>query len=430
MRSCSVDPSVAVASPDLRGTDTTAAAAIAEDALALRARGLVDRRTRLVRPFFEAEAGRIAGLCHRLAERFLRGARLIAIGQSPAARSDVSHIAVEFVHPVIVGKRALPALGVTAAGGPIAAQLALLAQPADIVVAFVEAQEQREDIAGAIAAARQLGCLTVAFAPVGAEWECSPPGDDSFLAQEIVETLYHVLWELVHVFFEHQGLLDAGHGMTHAAGASSFLYPFLAREEHDLERVLDDVERSVITKAEEVTSLRVRSFDESAPALYAAARTLRGCFESRRALLVFGNGGSATDAMDAAADYRFPPMGWRPRQTVDLTEDSSILTAIANDIGPDAIFARQIIAYGRAGDVAMAFTTSGNSRNIIQALAEARRRSLGTIAFVGYDGGEIAARQLADHVILVPSQYIPRIQEAQATMHHVLRELTETEASL
>jgi D-sedoheptulose 7-phosphate isomerase len=412
-------------SPDLREPDADAPRTIGDEALAALARSLVDKRTQVVRPFFEAEAGRIARLCHRMAERFVRGARLIAIGQSPAARSDVCHIAVEFVHPVIVGKRALPALGVTASGGPITAQLALLARPADIVVAFADSSAPRDDIGAAIAAARQAGCLTVAFEPMGAEWECAPPTDDSFLAQEIVETLYHVLWELVHVFFEHQGLLEGSQRATHAAGASSFLYPFLAREEHDLERVLDDVARSVVMKSEEVTSLRQRAFDESAPAVYAAARTVRAAFARGGALLVFGNGGSATDAMDAAADYRFPPSGWTRRPTMDLTEDSGILTAIANDIGPDAIFARQIIAYGRTGDVAMAFTTSGNSRNIIQALAEARRRSVGTIAFVGYDGGEIAARQLADHVILVPSQYVPRIQEAQATMHHVLRELVE-----
>jgi len=73
----------------------------------------------------------------------------------------------------------------------------------------------------------------------------------------------------------------------------------------------------------------------------------------------------------------------------------------------------------------MMFTTSGSSRNLIQSLGEARRRGLATIAFVGYDGGEIAARALADHVIIVPSQYIPRIQEAQATAHHSIRELVE-----
>jgi D-sedoheptulose 7-phosphate isomerase len=231
---------------------------------------------------------------------------------------------------------------------------------------------------------------------------------------------------LVHVFFEHQGLLEgSGGGTTHDAGASSFLYPFLARQETDLDGVIADVRRSVISKADEVTALRVRTIAESGAALVAAARAARKAFDAGGALLVFGNGGSATDAMDAAADYRFPPAGWTARPTLDLTEDSAILTAIGNDVGIDSIFARQIIAYGRPTDVAMAFTTSGNSRNVIQALGEARQRRLTTIAFVGYDGGEIAARQLADYMIIVPSQYIPRIQEAQATAHHIVRELVE-----
>ena len=84
-----------------------------------------------------------------------------------------------------------------------------------------------------------------------------------------------------------------------------------------------------------------------------------------------------------------------------------------------------MIAYGRPGDVAFALSTSGSSANIVEALAEARRRGLATIACVGYDGGRIEAERLADHVIVTPSQHIPRIQEAQASAYHVLRELVE-----
>ena len=82
-----------------------------------------------------------------------------------------------------------------------------------------------------------------------------------------------------------------------------------------------------------------------------------------------------------------------------------------------------MIAHGRAGDVLLALSTSGNSLSVLDALAEARRRELVTIAFVGYDGGRVAAERLADHIIVTPSQHIPRIQEAQATAYHVLREL-------
>ena len=111
------------------------------------------------------------------------------------------------------------------------------------------------------------------------------------------------------------------------------------------------------------------------------------------------------------------------RPAIDLTEDPAILTAIANDIGPEAIFSRQLIAYSAAGDGLLAFSTSGNSRNVIEALAEARRRRLVTIAMVGYDGGAIAGERLADHVVVTRSEHIPRIQEAQASAYHSLRAL-------
>ncbi|MDQ5832790.1 MAG: phosphoheptose isomerase, partial [Actinomycetota bacterium] len=93
-------------------------------------------RTQANDSFFEAESGRLAQLCHRMAERFARGGRLIAVGRTPAARSDARHVAVEFVHPVIVGKRALPALALAGEGGPLAGQIELAAEPGDIVIAF------------------------------------------------------------------------------------------------------------------------------------------------------------------------------------------------------------------------------------------------------------------------------------------------------
>jgi D-sedoheptulose 7-phosphate isomerase len=130
--------------------------------------------------------------------------------------------------------------------------------------------------------------------------------------------------------------------------------------------------------------------------------------------------------MDAVADLRLPPARWPARAALDLTEDPAIITAIANDVGEDAIFSRQIIAQGREDDTLLAFSTSGGSRNVLAALAEARQRRLLTVALVGYGGGRIAAEGLADHVIITRSEHIPRIQEAQASAWHVLRELLET----
>jgi D-sedoheptulose 7-phosphate isomerase len=420
-----------------------------------RAAASVDRLDTLVAAradagarFFEAEAGRLASLCHLMAERFARGGRLVAFGASAADHSDVRHVAVEFVHPVIVGKRALPAFGVEPG------EAALLLAPEDIAIVFGAGEENQ----GAVFAARERGCLTLGFAPVGAEWTLIPPTGDPLVAQELVETTYHVLWELVHVFFEHRGLLAGRDAREHHdAGASSFLYPFLAEEETDLGAVLDDVRASIAAKARETAVLRAQTVRDGREALVAAAVALRARLDAGGMLLALGNGGSATDAMDAVADLRTPPepphavegrrnhaLGgpavprrprrtagsapgrrWPARRALDLTADPAILTAIANDVGTEAIFARQVIAYGGAGDALLALSTSGNSTNVIAALAEARRRGLATVALVGYDGGRVAADGLADHVIVTRSEHIPRIQEAQATAWHVLRELIE-----
>jgi D-sedoheptulose 7-phosphate isomerase len=352
-----------------------------------RVEALLERRIEANAVFFAAEATRIAELCGELAERFVRGGRLLAVGGSPQAWSDARHVAVEFVHPVIVGKRALPALALQPD------EVDALAEPDDTVISFEPLR-------------------------VG-EWLFEPPSDDPFVRQELCETLYHVVWELVHVFFEHLGGSAAG------AGDSAFLYPFLEQRASDLHAVVEDVARSVLMKAEEVGQLREQTIREGREELEAAARDVRERLDEGGTVLAFGNGGSATDAMDLVADLRAAPQGWPARRALDLADDAAILTALANDIGPDVLFARQVIAYGRPGDVAVALSTSGNSANIVEALAEARRRGLLTVAFVGYDGGRVAAERLADHVVVTRSQHIPRIQEAQASAYHALRELVE-----
>ena len=335
-----------------------------------------------------------------MAERFAAGGRLIAAGSSPAGRSDARHVAVEFVHPVIVGKRALPAIGLAGEGGPLAAQIALTVEPGDIFMPFdAEALEAPGDVLTIVASI--------------------PRPDDPFVRQEIVETRYHLLWELVHVFFEHRG---AAPGATRARRRSCT--PSSTRARPDVDAVLADVAASVRMKSAEVAELREQTLREGADALMVgrrgAARALRGRRAAARA-----RQRRLGDRRDGRGGRLPPPAagGWLPRPVLDLTEDAAILTALANDIGVEAVFARQVIAHGRPGDALLAISTSGGSGNVLAALAEARRRGMATIALVGYDGGEIAAGGLADHVVVTRSQHIPRIQEAQASAYHVLREL-------
>ncbi|HET6340895.1 MAG TPA: SIS domain-containing protein [Gemmatimonadota bacterium] len=304
-------------------------------------------------------------------------------------------MAVRFVHPAVVGRRALPAIALSRESGDLGRQIELFAKSEDIIIGF-EADDDSAT-AAALSSARERGCLTIAFERVGAEWEFVPPTADAFVRQELVETLYNVVWELTGVFFE-----------QHA----------------DVRAVLDDVRRSILVKSEEVGELRERMLAESGAQIEAAARSLRDVFDAGGQLLVMGSGGCATGAMDLVADFRAAPQRWPARRAIDLSEDAGILTAIASDIGPDAIFARQVIAHGRRGDALVALSTD-DSRSVTFALEEARRRGLHTIAMLRDDGGLATAEGLADHLVATRSENVLRVQEVQASARHVLRELVE-----
>jgi D-sedoheptulose 7-phosphate isomerase len=174
--------------------------------------------------FFAAQADRIAAACWAMARRFHQGGRLLAFGNGACA-TDAQHVAVEFVHPVIVGKRALPALALTndsaalsgardADGVDFARQLALLVRPRDMAIGF-SPDGQCSNVRAALQEAHRRGLLALGlaggdggqFAEAGLDFCFVVQSHDPLVVQETHETLYHILWELVHVFFEHEGLL-------------------------------------------------------------------------------------------------------------------------------------------------------------------------------------------------------------------------------
>jgi D-sedoheptulose 7-phosphate isomerase len=181
-------------------------------------------------------------------------------------------------------------------------------------------------------------------------------------------------------------------------------------------------------KAQDDANLRARVAREESEQIVSASRAIYDRVQQGGKLILFGNGGSATDANDWAIDCVMPPAGYRPIPAVSLSMEPANLTAIANDVGIEVVFLRQIIAQARPEDVAIAISTSGGSRNLILALEEARKRGLLTVALLGYDGGEILRRNLADFPLIVRSDYIPRIQEVQASIYHVIRETLEVMA--
>jgi D-sedoheptulose 7-phosphate isomerase len=205
------------------------------------------------------------------------------------------------------------------------------------------------------------------------------------------------------------------------------LYPFLYADESDVDAVLEQVRRSTVDKAREITALRETVFTRDAGRLTACAHDMADRFTAGGRLLTFGNGGSSTDSQDLAALFLSPAGDAPPLPAFGLTNDIAVVTALSNDIGFDVVFSRQIAAVGRPGDIAVGLSTSGNSGNLLRAFDEAARRGLLTVGIAGYDGGKMAELDSIDHLFVVPSPSVHRIQEAQTTLYHVLWELTVTE---
>ncbi|MDQ6773446.1 MAG: SIS domain-containing protein [Candidatus Dormibacteraeota bacterium] len=392
--------------------------------------------------FFDEQAPALASACWGMARRFHKGGTLVILAPPGPSFSDAQHNAVEFIHPVLVGKRALPAVSVGDRR-----QLELLAGPDDV----------RMEIS-------RLG-----FSVEGETFAVAT--DDHLVAQEVIETAYHELWELVHVFFEHEGLLAEGctdevcltcgdvalpAAVVHVSGTAALVrtaqgeeeadvtlvapvtpgelllvhggvalervkpidqfaqefYPFLTNEAVDVPAVLADVAQSVRLKWADVAALRREADQES---IAAALDALRTRVAAGARVLTFGNGGSATDSADLASDLMAIGV-----PALDLAGEPAVVTAIANDVGFEEVFARQVIALGRAGDVAVGVSTSGRSGNVTRALRQAKRQGLTTIALAGYGGGDWRAEPALDHLLATSSTYIPRIQEAQATIYHSL----------
>ena len=167
---------------------------------------------------------------------------------------------------------------------------------------------------------------------------------------------------------------------------------------------------------------RVRGMD-LAPVV-AASEAIRAALANGRQVLAFGNGGSAADAQHLTTElvgrFQKDRVGYA---AVPLTADASLLTSVANDYGFERIFARQIDALGRSGDVAFALSTSGTSPNVVRALEAARDKGLRTIALTGRDGG--AAGRIAEIHINVPDSVTARVQEVHITLIHAICELVE-----
>lgn len=312
-----------------------------------------------------------------LAGAFDRGGRLLAVGAGRGV-ADARHVAVEFLHPVIVGKRALPAaVGADRVG------------PDDVVVGI------------AYGGAAVVGPVDIAITdqPVPrARHLIELPRDQPYAAKEAALAAYHVLWELVHLFLQDGPSGGAGGGDLDA------LYPMLSSGASSKEATIAAAVESTELKLADTTVLRAQSLAENDAQVDVAANLLAAA----PTVFTFGNGGSASDADDLA--LALAPKGW------SLTGDVATVTALANDVSFDVVFARQLVTLARPGDAVVALSTSGTSPNILAGLRQAKQLGLGTIGLAGYDGGDMAAADL-DVCCVVRSTSIHRIQESYVTLY-------------
>ena len=206
------------------------------------------------------------------------------------------------------------------------------------------------------------------------------------------------------------------------------LYPFLYSDTSDLSAVLTQVRDSTVAKAQEIGELRRTVAVRDGARLAECARQAAARFGAGGRLFAFGNGGSATDAQQLATLFLNPgPIEGQatpPLPAFGLANDTSVVTALCNDIGVEVVFARQLAAFGGRNDIAVGLSTSGNSGNLLRAFDEASRRGMLTVGLAGYDGGKMAELDSIDYLFVAPSTSIHRIQEAQTTIYQVLWELT------
>lgn len=392
------------------------------------------------------DAASVASACHDMAVRFARSGKLLAFGNGGPS-TDAQHVSVEFVHPVIVGKRALPALSLVTDAATLmgvarrhgfdavfAHPLGLLGTADDIALGISSDGECRNVLRG-LEAAHEAGMLTVALVggdggPIAqsaaVDHVVVVRSDDPHVVKEVHVTAYHVLWELVHVFLEQPGLLDADAARdTQPAGGVEGLYPFLYAGTTSMEAVRKQTARSTAEKALEIVALRDTVAEAESEALAACADDLAQAFAAGGKLMSFGNGGSSSDAQEVAQSFLDPAgPGTRPLPALCLTNDIAVITALSNDIDFEVIFARQVRAFGKPGDVVMGLSTSGNSPNIMRAFDEAKRMGMTTVGLAGNEGGQMRQVDTVDHLFVVPSASVHRIQEVQTTLYHILRELT------
>lgn len=202
------------------------------------------------------------------------------------------------------------------------------------------------------------------------------------------------------------------------------LYPFLHGKAQDPASLDQALMRSIDGKARDSRDVGQRFFGTQGTALLAAAKALAGVYRRGGRLLVMGNGGSSCDAAHVAVEFLHPVTAGRPAlPALNLATDMAMVSAVANDVGFEHVFVRQILAHAKSGDALFGISTSGNSANLLAGFAKAKEMGLVTIGFAGGDGGAMKTAGAVDHCLVVPSSSVHRIQETHVAAYHILWDL-------
>lgn len=211
---------------------------------------------------------------------------------------------------------------------------------------------------------------------------------------------------------------------------SRSFYPFLHADVREPQALMEELRFSLLEKARESVEVKSKFFEDNKDTILAAALVMAKAFHRGRKLLVCGNGGSATDAQHVAVEFMHPIIvGRKALPAICLTNDMAMVTGVANDVGFDDIFTRQIIALGQEGDCVLGISTSGNSENLLHAFQTARRMKMATIGFAGNEGGrmaEMCAEGPLDFCLTVPTSSIHRIQETHVALYHIMWDMVHT----
>ena len=329
-------------------------------------------------------AGNLPDQALALARVFTAGGRLIV---SALDRPDhARHVAVEFVHPAITGARSLSSFAIAPE------DIDHVVRPDDALL-IIESPAQTLD--------RTLPSNSQLLV-VGAA-----------LSEPELVRWYHVLWELVQLGLEHPGL--TGGSASEGGDPTNFLYPFLDATETDKPALLASMAASEAAKHTESNELAQQTLANNAAAVDAIAQQIRQSVEMGGTVFSIGNGGSACDASQLTRLLQAKGI-----RAMSLAEDPATLTALANDLGVARIFARQVEASVRPGDVLVLFSTSGSSANLLSVLELSTASELVIVACAGYGGGPMATHHNVDHKLVIDSSSVHRIQEAQGALMSAL----------